>query len=139
LSYDITPAKFDYTTFQIESLDIHTSYGVGSGMSATVPLTDNLFGLATLSGLYLFGKEKFEIQDSVTPFAGDRYSNFNEYGFNTTLSLGYYIAEASTVVSLGARVQYFETHYKDKYNTNESFPNVMYMIYGFTLTATYTF
>jgi len=106
----------------------HYGYGPGIGVSSTYPVfMDNMFLLATLSGFYTWGNEK------VSPSFEQSHSiKLNEYGFNTNLSIAYYIAEISTVVSLGGRFQYFITSY-DRYI------NVRHMFYGVTLTATYTF
>ena len=48
LSYDITPGATDKSTFKIQSknIDAHTSYGTGLGVSATYPLTENIFASA---------------------------------------------------------------------------------------------
>ena len=54
----------------------------------------------------------------------------------TTLSLAYYIAQASTVISLGGRLQYLIANYE----SNAIFlDSIKFAIYGVTLTATYTF
>ena len=136
LSYDITPAKTDLFYFDIQEIDVHTSYGSGLGFSATLPVIGNLFCLGTVSGLYLWG--------SHSVVAGDRNGNnpqsenlkYNEYGFNSTLSLAYYIAPASVVVSLGGRFQYLIADY----NKNSIYLDVVkFTIWGATLTATYTF
>jgi hypothetical protein len=107
----------------------HFGIGPGIGATATVPIYDNIFLLATLSGFYLWGDEE------VNPSFGGRRSykiDLTEYGFNTTLSAAYYISGWSTVVSLGGRFQYFITHY-------DEYIHVRHMFYGFTLTATYSF
>ena len=102
--------------------------GPGLGLSATVPVMENFFLLGTLSGFHLWGKGKHGENN------GTISSNYKEYGFNSTLSLAYYIAPASTTVSLGGRYQYFKTN-DDSSNGN----NFTSKIYGATLTATYTF
>ncbi|MCL2026454.1 MAG: hypothetical protein FWG92_06585, partial [Leptospirales bacterium] len=62
--------------------------------------------------------------------------SYNEYGINSTLSLAYYIAQASTVISLGGRLQYLIANYE----SNAIFlDSIKFAIYGVTLTATYTF
>ena len=77
-------------------------YGPGFGLSATLPVAENIFLLATLSGYHLWGKEDHP---------GDGKSNNKSYGANTTLALAYYIAPASTTISLGGRYQYFKPNY----------------------------
>ena len=114
LSYDITPARTDYWTFDIKNIDAHTSYGAGTGLSATVPVSpvsENLFALATVSGLYLWGAHGVSITDDVGNNRRSLDLKYNEYGFNSTLSLAYYIAPASVVISLGGRFQYLIADY----------------------------
>jgi len=141
LSYGITPAMTDISTFEInKTVDIHTSYGPGVGLSATVPLIGNLFALGTVSGLYLWGSHGVDITDMTigSPPYPQRHVNlkYNEYGINTTLSLAYYIAPASTVISLGGRFQYLKSDYKKNAIYLDS---IEFTSYGATLTATYTF
>ena len=110
-----------------DALKQHNAVGPGLGVSATVPITGDIFLLATMSGLYLWGSEKYD--DSIV----NEKESFNEYGINGTLAFAYYIADFSTVISLGARYQYYKTDYKEytlDYKT---------ACYGITLTATYTF
>jgi hypothetical protein len=148
LSYGVTPVGSNFMTandFEIEKVDTHTSYGPGLGVSGTIPIFGNLFGLATISGLYLFGNQKIDIYET-KPDAGpppgmlkDPHSlkiDYKEYGINTNLSVAYYIAEWSTVISLGGRFQYIISDYKDNAIYLSS---VGFLIYGVTLTATYTF
>jgi hypothetical protein len=120
LSYGIMPVKGNYfvdNDFEIESIDPHASYGTGLGASATIPITGNLFGLATVSGLYLFGKQGVSIykMEENTNWKETRTLKigYKEYGINTNLSAAYYIAEWSTVISLGGRFQYIIADYKD--------------------------
>ena len=136
LSYDITPGDTDSLTFQIRNIDTHTSLGSGLGVSATIPIVGNLFCLGTVSGLYLFGKDKAGITDTNGNNPRNVNINYNEYGFNSTLSLAYYIAQASTVISLGGRFQYLIADYKDNAIYLDS---IKFTIYGVTLTAKYTF
>ena len=142
LSYGITPAREDSISFSVakaKDIDIHTSYGPGIGLSATVPIyfiSDNLFALATVSGLYLWGDHGAKVRDKDGNNPRNVTLKFNEYGFNSTLSLAYYIAPASVVVSLGGRFQYLQSDY-DK---NAIYlDGIEFTIWGATLTATYTF
>ena len=140
LSYGITPAKTDYTNFQIDgNVDIHTSYGPGLGLSATVPLypiSGNLFCLATVSGLYLWGDHDAKLTDLPAGPTHTVNLKYNEYGVNSTLALAYYIAPASVVVSLGGRFQYLVADYDKNAIYLDS---IKFTIWGATLTATYTF
>ena len=63
---------------------------------------------------------------------------YNEYGFNTNISLAYYVSDISTVISLGWRFQYLLADYKDK-NNDISLDYIRFIIHGVTLTATYNF
>ena len=132
------------------------AYGPGLGLNCTLPVIENLFILGTLSGFYLWGKEK----DSLEIFGGYKSGNnfsdefsYKEYGINSNLSIAYYITSISTVISLGGRMQYFKTdcgNIKDlyifAYNSGSPAPgdgiyngNKIQKIYGITLTATYSF
>jgi len=140
LAYDIKLSYIDYDDDYWSSHSKHTSIGPGLGLNATFPITNNIFLLGTLSGFYLFSTgEKFEdkrmYDDIVIPV--NMTIGYNEYGFNSNISIAYYIAPASTVISLGARLQYFITDYYDY----EPFliNKIENIFYGITLTATYTF
>ncbi|MCL1833830.1 MAG: hypothetical protein FWG49_04940 [Leptospirales bacterium] len=140
LSYNIVPNN-DSMDFMFKKIDPHSSYGIGAGVSATIPIMGNLFGLATLSGLYLFGKDSFvKTEDMWTspPVLHSVSLAYNEYGFNTNISLAYYVSDISTVISLGWRFQYLLADYKDK-NNDISLDYIRFIIHGVTLTATYNF
>jgi len=115
----------------------HKGYGPGLGLSSTLPVTENVYILATLSGFYLWGKESGTYNS--TPFD----SKYTEYGINATISIGYYIVPASTTISVGQRYQYIKTSYNnDKpFGDPDAMPyfNKKHKFYGTTLTATYSF
>jgi hypothetical protein len=137
LAYGITPSSTDLMSFQlVNRIDGHSSYGSGLGLSCTYPLMGNLFVLGTLSGLYLFGADKISVGDINGNYSQSSNVSYNEYGVNSTLSLAYYIAPASTVISLGSRLQYLKADYKKNPIYLDS---VEFLSYGVTLTATYTF
>ena len=137
LSYGITPGDTDLTSFKlVNKIDDHTSFGSGLGVSCTYPLTENIFCLGTLSGLYLWGSDKMIVGDKNGINPQSSTISYNEYGVNTTLSLAYYIAPASIVVSLGGRFQYLIADYKKNPIYLDS---IKFASYGATLTATYTF
>ena len=118
----------EYNTYKSGSG--HSFLGGALGLSATFPITENFFLLATLSGLYGSGEGEIYMSGVFAYKA-----KFNDYGINSNLSIAYYIAPASTTISLGARVQYFEARYRD-----EKFPiTIKNTIYGITLSATYSF
>ena len=111
----------------------HKGIGPGLGLTATLPVTENVYILATLSGFYLWGKEKTEIAYA-TP--EEKKSKYNDYGINSTISFAYYITPASTTISFGKRFQYYKTAYKDKDYRD---PGHKDKLNGITLTATYNF
>jgi len=134
ISKSAEPPFYDYT-YESEN----NGFGPGLGLSASLPFTENIYLLTTLSVFYLWGKESVTVYD--TGSTTSNY-NFNAYGINATISLAYYIANASTTISLGKRFQSFKTKYKDDVyiDTTPSYYNSMkYKFYGTTLTATYSF
>ncbi|MCL1864465.1 MAG: hypothetical protein FWF73_01490 [Spirochaetes bacterium] len=111
----------------------HEFIGGGLGISATFPVAGNLFLLATLSGFSGWGTEKVDVKGARN-FSFD--AGINDYGINSNLSIAYYIASASTAISLGGRYQYFKT----KYDEAKFFPlSIKNTIYGITLSASYSF
>lgn len=99
------------------------------GISLTVPLGQSLFLLGSLSGLYGWGKEEGSLP------AGDEFtSDLNEKGFNSTLSLAWYIDSMSTTVSIGGRYQRAWTTYD-----NELISDATHSFYGLTFGAVYSF
>jgi len=114
-----------YMNFSSQQDFDHSSIGPGLGLNAALPIGENLFLLATLSGFCLWGDED----------GSSSLGDYKEYGINSTLSFAYYIARASTTVSLGGRFQYFKTDYDDFGPEAD----IKHKFYGVTLTATYTF
>jgi hypothetical protein len=84
--------------------------------------------------MYLWGDEK------VVNKSQESKSDIKQYGINSSLSIAYYIAPASTVISLGGRYQYYKTVY---YNIDIDDWGLLHdykdKFYGITLTATYSF
>lgn len=117
-------AGFKYMRYDmsIDSLDIelkHISYGPGLGIGVTIPISDSLFAIANVSGMYLFGTKK-ALQ-----------SDYYETGVNSALGLAYYIMPIATTITAGVRYQYFETRTVED-DTNHHF-------YGVTLSAVWHF
>jgi len=117
-------AGFKYMRYDmsIESVDFefkHISYGPGLGIGATIPLSDSLFVIANVSGMYLFGTRKATQAD------------YYETGINSALGLAYYITPIATTITAGFRYQYFETRTMED-DTNHHF-------YGVTLSAVWHF
>jgi hypothetical protein len=136
-----------YLAFDLRSLECygvyydtqgkHKSFGPGLGLSFTYPMTENLFFLATLSGFYLTDFKIYSetVTDQTNPDNSFEKLGFADYGINSNLSIAYYIAQASTVISLGVRVHSFST----KYNRDEFPVTVSSFTAGITLSAAYTF
>jgi hypothetical protein len=101
----------------------HYSYGPGLGIGLTLPVTDSLFALINVSGMYLTGKQ-----------TGSGAYDLTETGINATASLAYYVASISTTLALGGRYQYFksEPDMAGQKTTDLSF-------YGITFSAIYHF
>ena len=128
LAFDMMQVEYFDGTSSFMNDGNHTCFCGGLGISAVFPIMENLFLLGTISGLYGHGKDK--IYASGSSFK----TGFDDYGLNANLSIAYYIAPASTTISLGARTQYFKTKYSDKFPVT-----VENQIYGITLTAAYSF
>jgi len=119
-----------YMGFTWDPSGKHQALGPGAGISTVFPLGNDFFLLGYLSGMYLKGKE----EDT----KGQKYEvKTNEYGGNASLSLAYYIQDASTTISLGGRYQQLKIDYVD--SSKVITPNSMSRFYGVTLTAVYTF
>ncbi len=108
----------------------HIGYGPALGIALTVPLFDNFYLLINASGMYLWGTHEEKDDDSGEKIEED----YNEPGFNTNLSIAYYIAPASLSIILGGRYQYFKTE-----QDNDEGGDMEHTFYGVTLTAVYSF
>ena len=135
LSFDMAQVEYTYGgAGDISANDgKHTVYGGGLGLTATLPLAKDLFILATMYGFTGWGSEKIDVT-GLNQFRSD--VSTNDYGFNSNISIAYYIDWASTTISLGGRYQYLMAKYK-----NDSFfpVDIKYTIYGITLSAEYSF
>jgi hypothetical protein len=101
------------------------SYGPALGVGVTIPVTDSLFALANISGIYLHGKQKQSGTDSLS---------MTQSGYNGTLALAYYFDSLSTTLNIGLRYQYYKTVYSDT-----SFGYEKNRFYGITASAVYHF
>jgi hypothetical protein len=78
LAYQYKAPMYNKNSYEFDEIDVdRISYGPGLGLTGNYRIVDNLFGIATLSGFYLwcvddynYGKLKYE-----------------SYGFNSTLSV----------------------------------------------------
>ncbi len=105
----------------------HQSIGPGLGIGVTLHAIGNLYFLGNFSGLYAWGSHE-DGQDSI---------DMVEYGFNSNLSLAYYITPASTTITAGFRYQRFWTDYAN--NDSGYTSDIKHDFYGFTLAVIYSF
>ncbi len=80
--------------------------------------------------MYNYGEHIDEDNES----GNERRSIIREYGFNSTVSLAYYIENASTTISFGGRYQYFRDDYESENNEDADL-----RFYGITLSVVYSF
>jgi len=111
--------RYDTSSDQLDRDVKQISYGPGLGIGVTIPISDSLFAIANVSGMYLFGTKK-ALQ-----------SDYYETGVNSALGLAYYIMPIATTITAGVRYQYFETRTVED-DTNHHF-------YGVTLSAVWHF
>ena len=107
----------------IKNEGIHSSLGPALGLSLTIPLYGNFFLMGNLSAMFTWTTDKQDGYDD---------EHCNEYGFNTGVSVAYFIPKASVTVMLGGRYQSFtstEFDISEPWNT----------FYGVTLSAVYSF
>jgi hypothetical protein len=112
----------------------HQSLGPALGLGITLHTIGNLYLLGNLSGFYGWGSHEDHREED-----GSIYKNsadMDEYGFNSNISLAYYIAPASTTLTAGFRFQRFWTKYTSSEEQNR---DMRHDFYGVTLTAIYSF
>jgi len=116
---------YDYSNQPGNNSSIY-SIGPAAGISGVLPMVNDFFILANVSGMYLWTTENETITGSPSSSA-----KIKTWGANATVSLAYYIEPAAVTLSLGGRYQYI-----DYYNVS---PASKHSIYGVTASATYTF
>lgn len=107
----------------------HRGGGPAAGIGVTLPLSNQLFVLGNVSGVYIFGNQKNNYNES------NRNSLYREPGVNTTLALAYAAESVPVSLSLGGRFQYF----RSMYESGSGEDDITHMFYGVTLSAIYTF
>lgn len=110
----------------------HFGYGPGVGIGVVLPVTQTFFLMANISGMYLWSTEEQTDQGT----GASTREDYHETGFNTSLSAGYFIPEASVTLSLGFRYQFFRTEPDDSSSTQSSSDLTFY---GVTFSAVYSF
>ena len=115
----------------------HKGYGPGAGIALTAPLTDKLFLLFNISGLYLRTKHKQDYSSDVVQYTGPGYTvDVTETGANSMVALAYYFPDISTSLMLGFRAQYVKMDFK-KNDRNSRDTDMLF--YGATLSAVFSF
>ena len=118
-------AGFKYIGYTVGSTR-HASFGPGLGIGLVAPLRENLFFIANVSGMYLWGKDTGgENSDDI---------KFIEYAYNSNAALTYVFSSAPVSISLGGRYQYIESHYDEIYDRD-----MKQRIFGVTVSAIYSF
>lgn len=112
--YDLSAFPAVYVD-HAENTDSVNCYGPGMGIGATVPLVENLYLLANLSGVFLWCVEKSDLNlnrtyglDStgfVLSYIHLPRGKFISYGGTASLSLAYAISKINTTLALGGRYQ----------------------------------
>lgn len=118
-----------YVAFTWADSGKHQAIGPGAGISSVYPLRGNLYLLGNFSGMYLRGSE-----DGGT---GSEKDKANEYGFNTSISLAWYIPSAAVTISLGGRYQLIKIDYIDV--SGDLPADSISKFYGATVSAVYSF
>jgi len=78
----------------------HYTYGPGLGIGLTLPISDSLFALVNVSGMYLTGRASENLVENY---------NLTETGINTTASIAFYAESIATTFAIGVRYQYFKS------------------------------
>jgi hypothetical protein len=104
------------------------AYGPGLGFGVTIPLTDSLFVLGNFSGLYLQGHFTMK---------GQSAKEYVDKGYNTTLSLAYYISSLPMTIAAGVRYQWIQD--VEQNVPSDTNAETIMKYYGITLSAVYHF
>lgn len=123
----------DFRWDEEESSGRHFSMGPGLGVGLTIPLVNSFYFLTNLSGIYNIGKHEQDSSYSGTSTSTDLI----EKGINTNISFAYYIAAASTSITIGFRYQYVMSDFKEE--SDETGGDDNFIFYGPTLSVVYTF
>lgn len=110
----------------------HYSLGPGLGIGLTAPLAGSFYFLTNVSGTYTLGNHEEKREESTGTVNSS--TKITEIGINTNASVAYYIASASTSITLGFRYQYVISKYDDPDYNGENFS-----FYGPTLSVVFTF
>ena len=118
----------------------HSGAGPGVGLSCAYPITPDIFFLANLSVFSLRSRQFAGYFDSSITQQQINTKSI-DYGINFNPAIAYYIAKASTTVSLGGRFQHIKTSFSTKANPAHGsyYNHDSSTFYGVTLTATYSF
>jgi len=108
-------------------------YGPGIGIGIVLPVTEQFMIMGSFSGLYQWGTEEDDENDNGMTYKSDSTSK----GFNTSLTMAYYIPAAAVTLSAGFRYQYLEMEVEESDINNAQ--DMEHTFYGFTFSAAYSF
>ncbi|HPV98662.1 MAG TPA: hypothetical protein PLZ78_12595 [Spirochaetota bacterium] len=118
------------------------SIGPGAGIGVTVPLSQSVFLLVNVSGIFLYSA--FEGMED--DFDNDQKWVYTSYGANGSLSLAWYVDSMTTTISLGARYQYLHNNRNSRRSDaitdpddTDPFDGNADRFYGLTFSAVYSF
>ena len=106
----------------------HLGYGPGFGLGFTYQLSDNLFCVLSVSGLYLWAEQEEDSSE------GNTTMDYTEYGVNSSVSFAYMIPSSSVSLSVGARYFYFQLEPERIY---DRYQKEKHHFYGVTASAMY--
>jgi hypothetical protein len=106
-SYSVTYTLPNYVfPYQNRLKSGSDAYGAGLGLGATLPLFEDIYLLANVSGLYLRFGADLDHKTIGEPMIRQRYwQSYDAGGANGSLSFAWYIPAAAVTVSVGARFQ----------------------------------
>lgn len=135
LSYSINKyltlfAGFKFMGYKTSDSNLY-GYGPGIGIGVVVPVTERIMVMGNISGIYQWQSSDYDSDG--TSYTDEGTST----GFNTTISVGYYIPAASVMLIAGFRYQYFQLDMESGKN-NEDYTQD-HTFYGYTFSAVYSF
>lgn len=136
--YDMTfnlSSAMSAMTGQSEVTSNMKGYGPAAGIGASYPVVDSLSITGSLTGLYMWTE---------STGSDGKTTNTNQYGYNASIGLSYYIEPASVTLNFGGRYQYFKATGSDNETESTTTDTISEgsdktSFYGITASAIYTF
>ena len=132
----------DIVNEPLEARDGLMPVPAGAGIGVTVPLSQSVFLLVNVSGIFLYSA--FEGMED--DFDNDQKWVYTSYGANGSLSLAWYVDSMTTTISLGARYQYLHNNRNSRRSDaitdpddTDPFDGNADRFYGLTFSAVYSF